>query len=267
MEWIRAHEALQTFTGTFASDSLRGNDFQGYECGNWEDETWVLHPIFELIDATDTRTYDVAHRAEALDSIPDDEVGQRMRSILERPGTILTGTRSGLLADPGAQWRRVRWAEYLARSGRDLHQQVGFPAHNWFAESSWSVSVLSPCEGSMDIPTLNAVHRTLFRRSRKTKVGQCLFLFAGAHCPDADARVARGGLDELSDAIEELRSLTGRAYAPNNMWSAELEWFTYTDIDLMATKICGSRSLVNAIRRHPYLETCELLALPGDAES
>jgi hypothetical protein len=257
VEWVDAGDAVRAFEAALPGDRLRGSDFQGFDRTGWEDETWILHPMFELANATDRRTYDEAYRKDALDTIPADELGQKLRSIVERPGSVLAGARSGLAADPGPGWERVRWSEYLGRVGGSLTGHEYPPSYAWFPFLSWPVSVQSPCEGSMDIATLTAVSRVIAQSSETGGAAEAVFFFAGAFSPEAEPRVARGQLDELPAAIADHALVSHHTVAPQNIWSADSAWFTYTDIDFMATKVCGSSSLIGEIRELEGLETLD----------
>ena len=63
--------------------------------------------------------------------------------------------------------------------------------------------------------------------------------------------VVRRRLRELADLYEWER-VDG---SPSNIWPDDKSWFVYTDWDLTATKVSGSRELVAAIERDDALET------------
>lgn len=48
-----------------------------------------------------------------------------------------------------------------------------------------------------------------------------------------------------------------REATASNWWPANRSWFVWTDYDLTATKVSGSRSLIERIRANPSLETVE----------
>jgi hypothetical protein len=260
VQWIDARQAVAEFEARVPGERVRGSDFQGFELGGWRDETWVLHSMFEEVDPSDARTYDEVHGASTRASLPEGDLGNKLRQILDRPDTVLVGARSGLSGNPGIGWRRVRWGSFLEAAGVDLQGHEHPPSYNWFPFPSWPVSLRSPCEGSMDVDTLRSVFDVLIRHTQGGDDAEAIYFYAGAMFPNVEPRAARARLSELWWVIADHQELTGRAVAPQNMWSLDRSWFTYTDIDLMATKVCGSKLLMDELREAVSLETLDWVA-------
>lgn len=251
MKWVSMDEAVAVL-GKGAP--IGGSNFQGLEFTGWVDETWILHPMFEELNPLDTRTQDEVRRASPRPRFPDSPVRERIEEILDREGTVEIGLRSGLSQDPGLGWKRVRWKEFLARHDARLLGHEVPPCFRWFPFSSWPVALKSPCEGSMDMTTLRTFLEVVKHCSPDGEDSEAFYVFAGAYSPEATARVMRGRLAEVWWIIAE-HSKTGMAVAPQNVWSTDGTWYSYTDIDLMATKVAGDRSLLASIRDNEEFET------------
>lgn len=231
-----------------------GSDFQGLEFTGWVDETWILHPMFEEIDPSDARTRDEVRRSTPRPTLPDSPVRELIEEILDREGTVEMGLRSGLAQDPGGGWRRVRWKEFLERHDARLQGHEVPPCFRWFPFTSWPVALQSPCEGSMDMTTFKTFLDEVKRHSPDGEDSEAFFVFAGAYSPESTVRVMRGRLAEAWWILAE-HAKTSAMVAPQNVWSIDGSWCSYTDIDLMATKVAGDRSLLASIRENEELET------------
>ncbi|WP_347661030.1 hypothetical protein [Micromonospora sp. B9E7] len=44
-------------------------------------------------------------------------------------------------------------------------------------------------------------------------------------------------------------------FSPTNLWPEDRSWMVWTDYDLQGSKVSGSKSLIEAVERHPVLET------------
>ncbi|WP_285104054.1 hypothetical protein [Promicromonospora sp. MEB111] len=69
---------------------------------------------------------------------------------------------------------------------------------------------------------------------------------------------AIGGLTRNEDLF--------RGLSPSNWWPSDRSWFVWTDYDLTATRVSGSRTLIEAVRSHPLLETLDW-QWPGGSRS
>lgn len=257
MEWIDSSRAMESLghVGPLAVSS----EFQGLEFTGWPDETWLLHPMYRSVDPSDGRTYHDLFQQSARASVPPGEVGDKIREIMDREGSVLIGARTGLSDDPGAEWQRIRWSEFLDGGEGALLSHERPPSYDWFPFKSWPMSMLSPVEGSLDLPTLRALFDALKGHTIGGADSPTYFLFAGAYAEVVGrADVALAPLSELWWVIDE-HAARGRhvQLSPHNMWSQDGSWFTYTDIDLMATKVCGEPALVAGIRSNDFFETLD----------
>jgi hypothetical protein len=69
-------------------------------------------------------------------------------------------------------------------------------------------------------------------------------------------------LTVLEGTLSSISGLTGnddlfRGLSPSNWWPADRSWFVWTDYDLTATRVSGSRALIETVRSHPQLETLD----------
>jgi len=257
VEWIDAAKTVNAFKVRHSGPVLAGNLFDGIELGGWSDHTWVLHSMFEQIDSLDKRTYDEVFGPSAREEMTSGPLGDKIREILDRRDTFLLGTRTGLALNPGDGWRRVRWSELLNRTGDSLTEHQYPPNVDWFPFRSWPVSLVSPCEGSMDVDTLQAVFDVLVRHSGYGTNTRCCLSFARTNGPDFEPRVAQARLWELWKVLAEQYTSGGDVSTPQNMWAIDGSWFTYTSVHLMATKVCGSSAMINELRRNEALETLD----------
>lgn len=69
-------------------------------------------------------------------------------------------------------------------------------------------------------------------------------------------------LTVLEGTLSAIGGLTGNedsfwGLSPSNWWPADRSWFVWTDYDLTATRVSGSRELIETVRSHPQLETLD----------
>ncbi|HEY9264889.1 MAG TPA: hypothetical protein VIQ11_09820, partial [Mycobacterium sp.] len=69
-------------------------------------------------------------------------------------------------------------------------------------------------------------------------------------------------LTVLEGPLSAIDGLTGNedlfwGLSPSNWWPADRSWFVWTDYDLTATRVSGSRALIEKVRSHPQLETLD----------
>ena len=83
----------------------------------------------------------------------------------------------------------------------------------------------------------------------------CFAFYASLAAGDFDHQTLLSGplqaIGELVEGENPYRS------TPSNFWPRDRAWFVRTDWDLWATKISGSRTLINALRVEPDLETID----------
>ena len=223
----------------------------GYDAEDWEASTWVLHAMYE----NRSLRADVTHHAWRQDRIARgvDEPTVINGANLDET-TIVTGGHLGYVARPGAAWQRLGWRQYADRIGWPLNSdQPTPPCHRWFPTASWPVAIMPPPEGSLDEASLTALLTTLATHSDRRNDTQCYAFYASLASGDFDRTTLLAG--PLS-AIGEL--VVGDAAfmsTPSNLWPEDRSWFVWTDWDLWATKLSGSRALIAAVQKHPDLET------------
>lgn len=154
----------------------------------------------------------------------------------------------------GWPWRRVTWADYLARPGNDSGNRSVPPCFRWFHHAVPSRTIRWPHEGSLDLTSFAAL----------------LEVLAGVTPADTECFAFWGGLSsgqwDVPDlwvgplaALPTLVRANGgdHDFTPSNVWPADRSWFVWTDWDLDGTWVAGSAELVDSVRRHPVLETVE----------
>lgn len=169
--------------------------------------------------------------------------------------TTVKGTPLGWEIRPGAEWSRVRWAEYLQRHPEFRTDRTYPPSDRWLVKGSWPASIEPPPEGSLDEESFAALVSVLARDSPAGQSSQVVVLYA--HLPSGDfdqLHVWTGWLGDMESLIGEGRPYS---YSPTNFWAADGSWFVWTDYDLQGTKISGSSDLIQALRDHPDLEVTD----------
>ncbi|WP_051433263.1 hypothetical protein [Promicromonospora kroppenstedtii] len=78
-------------------------------------------------------------------------------------------------------------------------------------------------------------------------------------------------LTVLEGTLSAIGSLTRnedlfRGLSPSNWWPSDRSWFVWTDYDLTATRVSGSRALIEAVRSDSRLETLDWRC-PGGSRS
>jgi hypothetical protein len=222
----------------------------GYDPEGWEASTWVLHALYVNDALVGLGSHDELRRQSlASGAVAPVIIGD---VNLDAVSTV-TGTPLGFVVRPGSPWRRVRWAEYLGTLSASLDGHENPPSDAWFPHKSWPVSVLAPPEGSLDEESFTALVDTLAATGGSGFDAECLAFYASLPASDFDSpHLWRGRLGEL----ETLLSDRGGPYSftPTNFWPVDRSWFVWTDYDLSATKISGSRQVLGAVRRRRDLD-------------
>lgn len=232
-------------------DSAGAEQVTGYDLDGWPASTWILHSMYENPALSGLGSHDEWHqrRLEAGDIAP-----LIIGDVNLDEGTTVTGTSLGFVVRPGRDWRRIRWAQYINRSGGQ-GGKCGFPpCHRWFPPGSWPVAIEPPPEGSLDEESLEALIDALAASSPAGFETDSFAHFASLPVGDFDTpHLWRGPLRSVPDLITE----RGGPYAssPSNFWSADREWFVWTDWDLQGTKVNGSARLIAAVQSSTGLET------------
>jgi hypothetical protein len=183
--------------------------------------------------------------------------------------------------------RALEWIRAAARLGDDF---TGFDAHGW-ERSVWIlhamyethelpgglshedirrieeaagtripeedplkdvISTAVATEGSLDHEQFV---RLLSALAAVETAGEVFAFYGKAASGDFDTQTLfYGELDGLLELYRD-QSLPG---SPSNFWPVDRSWFIYTDYDLWATKISGSKELIDALSDDDELETVTL---------
>ncbi|MBQ1037193.1 hypothetical protein [Micromonospora sp. C81] len=249
MERVEAPATLLTWL----ADRPKWEAATGYHPARWESSTWILHAMYENPRFAGLGTHDELHRhgRESGDLAP-----LIVGDINLDEGTTETGIPLGFVVRPGNPWRRVLWSQHLTGERGQAPDRRYPPCHRWFPHNSWPVAVQPPPEGSLDEESLDALLDALCRHSAAGPSTDCVAFYASLPANDFDnLHVWRGPLSAVPGLLEE----RGGPYpfSPTNLWPTDRSWLIWTDYDLQGTRISGSRSLIEAVRSHPALETVD----------
>ena len=222
----------------------------GYDLDEWPATTWILHAMYENPALKGLGTHDEwLQRQFAAGDIAPLLIGE----VNLDEETTVTGSPLGFVVRPGQAWGRISWRQYINRSG-GKGEHCGYPpCHRWFPPGSWPVSIEPPPEGSMDEESLEALIEVLAASSMGLQT-ECFAYYAPLAAGDFDtAHLWQGPLRSISELIAE----HGGPYpsSPSNFWSADRDWFVWTDWDLQGTKVSGSERLITAVQASSVLET------------
>jgi len=244
----------------------------GYDpAQGWAAAAWVLNAMYERSDVPDNLTHHEVHHLQIEAGLTEPAM---VGDVNLDAHTITTGVGLGFAEEPGPPWRRLSWADLGRRDGFGFWAVDGrwpdqrFTPHaDWadprvmpFAswpqvarrkQSSWPVSILPPSEGSLDAASLIALIEVLSRHTAAEAIRNCGFYY-GAVAMAGDIVVYTGDLRDLPALV---RSQRGTGLTPNNFWPADRSWLVYTDYDLCATRVSGSRQLIDAVCGHGDLDT------------
>jgi len=199
----------------------------GFDPTGWPATIWILHAMWES-DRPTTRTHHEAH--------PGPHTMVRGVDLDER--STNTGIPLGFVTDPGPGWHRLSWRDLTGRLELSPESMMDAPpCHRWFPYRSWPASIQPPPEGSLDEVSLTALIRLL-------DGPPCYVYFA-----QFAQGLYRGRVRHIPTLLDQM------SFSPNNIWPFDRNWFVLTDYDLMATKVSGSRELIEAIAADPDLET------------
>jgi hypothetical protein len=222
-----------------------GNQTTGIDASGWDDHVWVLHTMYES-EAAIPATWDDLDRAGRGDDEDDDApifAGIDLREV-----AVDTGIPLGFSVHPGLGWHRLRWHELALRTGVSLDQHPYPPCLRWFPYRSWPASVRPPAEGSIDEELLTHLVPPLVRHAG---VDACIASYSPLHSDLEDGdRCFRGPITGLIDLLEVWPD-----FLPSNVWAPDRSWLLYTDADLLATKVSGSRALVTDLVADAEIET------------
>lgn len=226
----------------------------GYAAEGWADSVWVLHAMYERDDIPADLTRETVRQTRLASG------GGGPLSIngveLDEDGFPLDYT-----TPPGPPWQRLRWAEWAAREGVVLGAGWDVPpCLRWLDLLNRPVRYDGPEEGSLDEPTLDVLIQVLVRHTKAEALQDCSAFFNCFAALSSPARptdsldavtVYAGSIHDVPELAAELD------FSPSNLWPADRSWLLYTDWDLTATRVSGSRELIAAIEADRDIETLQ----------
>jgi hypothetical protein len=235
---------------------VSGGGFAGFDVGGWEATIWILHAMYENTMLPAGVTYEEERRIQEAAGMtnPDAAEGTPIGDILK--DATLTGGGLGWSASPGAGWERLRWRELADRLGVDPFAIDFPPCYKSFPYRSWPVSIVPPSEGSLDWEQFVRLAELLGSVNGDAEESACFAYYSPLATGEFDEEtetVFAGSRSALPDLYNEDTS-----GSPSNIWPEDRSWFVYTDWDLWATKVSGSRDLTDRIRQDKQLEAVRL---------
>lgn len=203
--------------------SSRGCGWEA-DAGVFEDDIWVLHPMYENIHP----------RPSVRRAIPGDRVA--WAEVWRRNGLTLG---EGMIYPPSFTW--------LIGPGAQ------FPREGAFAREK----LFTPEEDSMDALTMASLLPLL--PGGTGKVHAVWDILGAAGIPREpmvndgyDPIGAHASLEQVIEiTIDDRRGL----HTPNNFWPDDQSWLVLTAHDLWATQVFGSAELIASLEDAPELET------------
>jgi hypothetical protein len=229
--------------------------FTGYDPADWEAKVWIVHAMYETDELPSDVTHDDLHRMElAAGTREPAMLGDiNLEDVLVEAKVV--GSSLGSSWRPGPGWRRLLWSELAARLDHDPYGLDVPPCLRSFPYSSWPVNIAPPAEGSLD---REQFVRLLDHFADVSEAGYrttCFAYRSPLASRDFDQHtVFRCELRELMELYDN-EDLAG---SPNNIWPDDRVWLTFTDADLWATKVSGSRDLIGRLMADHELETVVL---------
>ncbi|GAA4885712.1 hypothetical protein GCM10023235_78510 [Kitasatospora terrestris] len=171
------------------------------------------------------------------------------------------------LDDEGRRVRWVRWADLVSGAGRDLSQ--------WGQTLSTRVFEGIPTEGmtrpetvAPDRDSLTGLIEILARFSPDGLDTGCFWAQSPLENIGEAVELRRGPLGEAVPLRDGIGSAGFPCSFPVNWWPADRSWFVYSDSDLSATEVHGSKELIAAILadssfeavRYPHVSEPEVSA-------
>lgn len=217
----------------------------------FEDSTWILHAMYQNAELDGLGTHDDVEKELVRRGLRQPDV---LNGVDLTATTVDSGTPLGFVERPGAPWVRKRWRDVL---GPGLDREVAVREHPPTDSivrggRSWPAAVVAPPEGSLDQTSLEALVEVLSAVSDGGSRAEVVAFYGQVPANDYERPTVFTG------ALGALRELTdGRGQTPSNVWPVDRSWFVLTDWDITSTCVWGTRETVDAVRRHPDLETAE----------
>lgn len=245
--------------------------------GGWPARAWILNAVYERDDIPSGLTHHDTRQMSIHAGVEEPVI---VNDVNLDEVTVTTGTTLGFVETPAPPWRRLSWSDVGGRDGFDFWAVDGrwphlrftaqdewpdpstMPADSWprigpaAEESSWPANVLPPTEGSLDEASLLALIKVLTQHSSDGDVRNCFFYYGAVPLMIRGPAVYAGDLLELMPFVRSERDMH---FTPNNIWPADRSWFIYTDYDLWATRISGSKALIDTLTKDGEIDAvrCE----------
>jgi hypothetical protein len=214
----------------------------GFDPSGWDAQVWILHAMYENHSLPNDITHKDARKPTTYAGID-----------LEASGGMLVENLGGSQS-PGRGWVRLRWDELARRLQVDPFAADGVPSFASFPYESWPLNIQPPPEGSLDREQFARLLHHLAQLSPNGEQEECHAFYAVLREHSfAEHVVFRCNLRELSLMYEGEHD-----GSPTNIWPCDRSWFIYTDWDLLATKVSGSRELARRVLADDQLEAVTL---------
>jgi hypothetical protein len=229
--------------------------FTGYDPAGWDAKVWIGHAMYETDELPGGITHDDVQRMELAAGTKEPAmIGDINLEEMLAEGKVI-GSSLGASGWPGPGWRRLRWSELAARLDHDPYALDVPPCLRSFPYSSWPANIVPPAEGSLDREQFVGLLDHLAELSEVGYQTTCNAYYSPLASGDFDHHtVFRCELRELTKLYDD-EDLAG---SPNNVWPDDRPWLTFTDEDLWATKVSGSRELIERLMADDELETVAL---------
>ncbi|MBA8809140.1 hypothetical protein [Promicromonospora sukumoe] len=217
----------------------------------YADSTWILHAMYQNEALAGLGTHDDVEKDLVGRGLAQPDV---VSGIDLTASTMDTGTPLGFVERPGPEWSRLRWRERFGPSMAEQLAERSYPPNDLALRTgaSWSASIAAPPEGSMDEASLMALVDVLATITGGAQDAPITAFYGEVPANDYEQPTAftgpLGALRELTDTLDA---------TPSNLWPADRSWFVLTDWDITSTGIWGTRQTIDAVRRHPDLETID----------
>lgn len=236
---------------------LCGDGTTGFEPPRRPDAAWVLNAMYEHTGRTPAASHHEARRAAlAAGAVEPHRLGD-----IDLEVGVVTGGGLGRAEHAGPRYQRLRWAELSARCGDPVVPEGKYPSLHCFPsmkkDGSWPVGIRPPTEGSLDRPTWDRLVGLLIAHGPGGPDTRCLAYYSPlttGHYDFDDLRVRAGRLGDAYALYDNPEA----DFSPSNLWAEDRSWIVYTDYDLWATKVCGPRTLVDALLTDPEIEAVRL---------
>ncbi len=238
----------------------------------WAAAVWVLHAMYEQPEIEPGLTHHELHQQAIAAGLREPTV---VGDVNLDEITTTTGVPLGFGERPGPPWQRLTWSELGRRVGfefwaverqgpdllhtpqRDWANPACMPLSSWprlgpSAQSSWPAGVLPPPEGSLEEESLLSLIEILTQHASADALHDCVAYYSPVAFLNDGATVYTGDLHDVPTLV---RCQRGTRFTPTNMWPADHSWLVYTDCDLSATRVSGSRALIEALCGATALET------------